>query len=215
MEICVEYYGYADCEACCGPCSSCTSMEAISTSWPHDEANCESRAAAICSAQGTGGGTQQEYNPYQQFAGTYNEKNDEIKKIQLRESELVNLIRGVINEHTQGVPPNHDPNTHYHGYNCNPQGCAETASLTDPNTGQYSTLSDCQAACTGTCSKSCNQLVPSSFAGLIANKPCNWLQNRANAFQTKMGTLENLSCQWQRVACKLKMVNVRQIQLGC
>mgnify|MGYP003655585304 CR=1 FL=1 len=47
-EICVQYNGWADCEACCGPCSSCTNMVAISTTPPHDESNCESRAAGIC-----------------------------------------------------------------------------------------------------------------------------------------------------------------------
>ena len=133
---------------------------------------------------------------------------------QLRESELINLIQRVINEHPGG--PGGTTITHYHGYNCNPQaGCAEVNSTIDPNVGQYSTQSECEAACTGTCSKDCNQLVPSSFAGLIANKSCNWLQNRANAFQTKMGTLENLSCQWKRVWCKLHMVTAQQAQQGC
>jgi hypothetical protein len=240
-DICVEFHGYADCEACCGACSSCTNMQPISTSYPHDEDNCKSRAAAICSAsvtpgQGTGG-LGQEYNPYYEYAGMDNQedntfdidktpkgmddsrygmKRTNIKKtLDLRESELVKLISRVINEHTEYGGPNHDPNTHYHGYNCNPQGCAETASLTDPNPGQYSTLSDCQAACTGTCNKDCNQLVPSSFAGLIANKPCNWLNNRQNAFTTRMGTLEQLSCQWKRVWCKYKQVQARKLQLGC
>jgi len=49
MEICVQYNDWADCDACCeGPCSSCTDMIPISTTPPHDEANCESRAAGIC-----------------------------------------------------------------------------------------------------------------------------------------------------------------------
>jgi len=48
MEICVQYNDWADCDACCGPCSSCTNMIPISTTPPHDEANCNSRAAGIC-----------------------------------------------------------------------------------------------------------------------------------------------------------------------
>ena len=48
MEICVQYNDWADCDACCGPCSSCTNMIPISTTPPHDEDNCNSRAAGIC-----------------------------------------------------------------------------------------------------------------------------------------------------------------------
>ena len=133
MDICVEFHGYADCEACCGPCSSCTSMQAVSTSYPHDEANCESRAAAICGGsiepgQGPGYDTQQEYNPYHQFSSTGEEgcthdgdchkgqscvnnvcvdggiKRPPMERtVQLRESELVNLIKIVINEREANI----------------------------------------------------------------------------------------------------------------
>jgi len=138
---------------------------------------------------------------------------EDVKEI--NESHLKRLTHRVINEHTEFGGPNHDPNTHYHGYNCNSQGCAEVASQTDPNVGQYSTQSECEAACTGTCNKDCNQLVPSSFAGLIANKPCNWLNSRINTFTNKLGTLQQQSCQWKRVYCKRKMAYILYSQNGC
>ena len=127
MDICVEYNGFADCEACCGPCSSCTTMIPISTTPPHDETNCESRAETVCNASTTGGGptnydTQQEYNPYHQFSSTGGSGEGGCthdgdchkgqscvnnvcvdggmkRTVQLRESELVNLIKRVINNH--------------------------------------------------------------------------------------------------------------------
>ena len=54
QQICVSYHGGADCEACCSPCASCSDPVAISTTPPHDEANCNSRAAAVCGGQITG-----------------------------------------------------------------------------------------------------------------------------------------------------------------
>ena len=68
---------------------------------------------------------------------------------------------------------------------------------------------------TGSCNKDCSQLVPSGFAGNIANKPCNWLSNRESAFTNKLTTLTQGSCQYKRVECKLKMVHTRKIQSGC
>ena len=67
----------------------------------------------------------------------------------------------------------------------------------------------------GTCTKDCSQLVPSSFAGLIANKPCNWLNNRWTAFGNKLTTLTQGSCQYKRVACKRQMVKALRYQQGC
>ena len=58
----------------------------------------------------------------------------------------------------------------------------------------------------GQCSKDCSELVPSSFAGLIANKPCNWLNNRRIAFSQKLQTLTYGSCQYKRVYCKYTML---------
>lgn len=68
---------------------------------------------------------------------------------------------------------------------------------------------------TASCNKDCTQLVPSSFAGLIANKQCNWLNNRYTAFTNKLATKTPGSCQHKRIQCKMGMVKERRIQLGC
>ena len=186
-----------------------------------------------------------------------------MKGILLKESELVNLIRRVINEQSQG------PCKRLHLQSCDGGGSTMTTDLTNCNTVNgsvpnnshmnqvvdvsatwqqqgiytpnnnplfrivqvedisstamqptttidYTTSSDpCGSAQWGTCNKDCNQLVPSSFAGLIANKPCNWLNNRWTAFTNKLNTLTQGSCQYKRVECKRQMLKPLRQQNGC
>ena len=183
-----------------------------------------------------------------------------MKRILLKESELVNLIRRVINEQSQG------PCKRLHLQSCDGSGMITTTDLTKCNTVNgsvpnnshmnqvlditgtgafnspnnnnlyrivqvedisstamqptttidYPTSSDpCGSSQWGTCNKDCNQLVPSSFAGLIANKPCNWLNNRWTAFTNKLNTLTQGSCQYKRVECKRTMLKPLRQQNGC
>jgi len=91
-EICIEFHGWADCEACCGPCSSCSNMIAISTTPPHDEDNCESRAAGICngSIENPGG-----FVPFDLDASMSNQTGgDEERPIDVKRfQKLANIIK--------------------------------------------------------------------------------------------------------------------------
>jgi hypothetical protein len=113
---------------------------------------------------------------------------------------------------------------------CDPTGAFVSAtgspciqSPTQPQsyfTGPSPTEQDCITSCgtgggTASCNKDCTQLVPSTFAGLIANKQCNWLNNRYAAFTNKLATKTPGSCQHKRIECKMGMVKERRIQLGC
>ena len=334
MDICVQFNGWADCEACCGPCSSCTSMTAISTTPPHDEANCKSRAAAVCSASITPGGgptnygTQQEYNPYDQFSNTGEEgcthdgdchkgqscvnsvcvdggiKRPPMKRtVQLRESELVNLIKRVIKEKAGG------------GCSCGIPACKAITNLNDcvkcckennrdagrPGMNKVTTkgsggrdksmsamevketetsncsccrknireipgglhIPSCCQGCedeggqlpillpggmvsnepgtkedirenhlsrrvineqllcdpTSMCQKDCSVLVPQSWFTMADTKPCNWVNNRFNAFNARhISMLEDgmcTTCQYKRVMCKYTYLRDLKIQNGC
>jgi len=121
---------------------------------------------------------------------------------------------------------------------CNPQ--APLASWVNPNggggtifnttnntTGQCSTIGgipfyqlpsqvpNCGGSNTQSCNKECTHLVPSGFPSLIANKQCNWLDNRWTAFTNKLATKTPGSCQHKRIECKMGLVKERRIQLGC
>ena len=100
-----------------------------------------------------------------------------MNKILLKESELVNLIKRVINEQV---------------------------SYCDPNT---------------MCQKDCSVLVPQSWFTMADTKPCNWINNRFNALNTKrINMLEDgnpCNCQYKRVMCKYIHVRGLKIQNGC
>ena len=109
----------------------------------------------------------------------------------------------------------------------NPNGGNCAQSINQPQsyfTGPYSTQQECDTQCGSStpapsCNKDCAQLVPGSFSNLMANKPCNWLNNRYTAFYNKLSTphfvQQEGSCQYKRIQCKLGMVNDRRVQLGC
>ena len=193
---------------------------------------------------------------------TLESHNYHMKRIILRESELVNLIKRVINEQStpckkilasqcvtqggsmyyetpmnvcatiNGVPAN---NSHVgqviESPNPNNPNLMEIIQVTNiTSTAQQPTTTidhntssqPCTTNATGCvpgynmCMKDCSELVPSSFATLIANKPCNWLTNRMTAFLNKMTSMSDpCNCQHKRVQCKLNMVKQLVVQNGC
>ena len=80
--------------------------------------------------------------------------------------------------------------------------------------GYFPLTNDPNMPCTGTCNKSCQQLVP-NFKAMAQTKPCNWLNNRLNAFTQKLTTLTPGSCQHKRVECKQTIVQALIQQQGC
>jgi len=87
--------------------------------------------------------------------------------------------------------------------------------------GPFNTLADCQTSgCGGstppiaTCNKTCQQLVP-GFKKKAGNKPCNWLDNRLNAFRQKLSTKTPGSCGAKRITCKIGVVKSLRQQKGC
>jgi len=88
-EICVTYYGWADCEACCSSCDSCTDPVAISTTPPHDEDNCKSRAAAVCDPPSHVGGIGGEMNTWATHEPIDNKAIDRVFKKRMQ--ELANI----------------------------------------------------------------------------------------------------------------------------
>jgi hypothetical protein len=85
--------------------------------------------------------------------------------------------------------------------------------------GPFNTLADCQTSgCGGstttTCNKTCQQLVP-GFKKKVGNKPCNWLNNRLNAFTRKLSTKTPGSCGAKRITCKIGVVKELLQNLGC
>tara|TARA_R110000744_G_C19211395_1_gene546106 strand:+ start:78 stop:890 length:813 start_codon:yes stop_codon:yes gene_type:complete len=64
------------------------------------------------------------------------------------------------------------------------------------------------------CNKSCQQLVP-NFKNKAQGKPCNWLNNRLNAFTNKLATKTPGTCAHKRIECKIGVVQALLQQNGC
>ena len=172
-----------------------------------------------------------------------------MKKIVLKESELVNIIQKVISEQSTPPGPNGYPggvpcyacilnhpvmrtfpqNAVTSNGNCAPTGYGYqgtqyalpggSASYSYPSIWSTTQPTNCGSTPTPSCNKNCSQLVPSSFSSLMANKPCNWLNNRHTAFLNKLSNPQFAqnegNCQYKRVQCKIDMVNNRKSQLSC
>ena len=100
-------------------------------------------------------------------------------------------------------------------------GCVQSSGTPGGTTtgGPFNTLADCQTSgCGGstttTCNKTCQQLVP-GFKKKVGNKPCNWLNNRLNAFTRKLSTKTPGSCGAKRITCKIGVVKELLQNLGC
>ena len=72
---------------------------------------------------------------------------------------------------------------------------------------------------TSMCQKDCSVLVPQSWFTMADTKPCNWVNNRFNAFNARhISMLEDgmcTTCQYKRVMCKYTYLRDLKIQNGC
>ena len=99
-QICVSFgmSGPDDhmCTACCNSCGNCSSNDfiPISTSHPHDEANCNARSQRICNA-GAVGLNPGELNP--SYGANFDQGNRNVKNT-MKKSQLRNIIRESIKE---------------------------------------------------------------------------------------------------------------------